>query len=595
MMNNLKHIIKLLVVALVCASSFTASGQQTKNDTNYFQLSPRIGYDFPTYKNNTPDIDYNGGIDLGLSLDYYWNTFGLGIDVDYIKNQPESVFDTNNLYSVGGSPITTFNLSQDKITRLFYGIGPNAQFRSKSRKFKTEINTRFGLASIKGGRTLLENANPGNELLNFHVGYKDSGVLTFKGQLRFSYMLNSNFGINAGAYYMHHFGAEELVDAPLGISAANYPLVPFTAPTGATGNRLDPNGSIVRNEACDCDISSVGVFAGITYQFAKNNKKEVCEVCGEDHMPRCCATCGCGVTVTAVDKFTGEILPFTDVILTDMYENIVQTGTTNSYGVVVFNDVQENDYFVTGKLYNVSLEETTISKKEFIACKKEGNGIQKEIKYGDSNFILKGDVVECNTAVGIQSVDILLKDKINAGQKNTLSDAEGDFIFHLKQASTFALNGRKDGYFSNEVEVSTTDLDRNKSLFIDFEMCVNPCGQAIKLDNIIFNLDQWDILPAARPDLDYVVKLMQDNPTIKVEMSSHTDARGSNQYNQELSQKRAESTVNYLMTKGITRDRLMARGAGETELLNKCADGVTCTENEHTINRRTEFKVVCPQ
>ena len=100
---------------------------------------------------------------------------------------------------------------------------------------------------------------------------------------------------------------------------------------------------------------------------------------------------------------------------------------------------------------------------------------------------------------------------------------------------------------------------------------------------------------SARPDLDYVVNLMQDNPTINVEMSSHTDSRGSNPYNQTLSQKRAESTINYLMTKGISRDRLIARGAGETELLNRCADGVTCEENEHTINRRTEFKVICPQ
>ncbi|AUC77723.1 hypothetical protein CW732_01615 [Olleya sp. Bg11-27] len=312
-------------------------------------------------------------------------------------------------------------------------------------------------------------------------------------------------------------------------------------------------------------------------------------------MPRCCATCGCSVTVTALDKFTGEILPDTDVILTDLHENIVQAGTTNSYGVVVFNDVAQNDYIVTGRLYNVDLDETSISINEFIACKKEGNSIQKEIKYGDLNFILKGDVVECNTAIGIQGVDIILKDKLQAGQKNTLSDVEGDFIFHLKQASTYALNGRKNGYFSNEVHVSTTDMDRNKSLFIDFEMCVNPCGQAIKLDNIIFNLDKWDILPAAGPDLEYVVKLMQDNPSIKVEMSSHTDSRGSNKYNQELSQKRAQSTVDYLMTKGVLRGRLIARGAGESELLNRCADGVKCLESEHTINRRTEFKVVCSE
>ncbi|PKG53637.1 hypothetical protein CXF54_00925 [Olleya sp. 1-3] len=310
-------------------------------------------------------------------------------------------------------------------------------------------------------------------------------------------------------------------------------------------------------------------------------------------MPRCCATCGCGVTVTARDKFTNETLPFTDVVLADLNGNIVQSGTTNTYGVVVFNDVAEDDLIVKGKLYNISLEETSISKDEFKACKKDGNSIQKVIKYGDLNFILKGNVVECNTTVGIQGVDIKLRDKLNAGQKNTLSDVKGEFIFHLKQASTYALNGNKDGYFSNEVELTTNGEDRNKSLFIDFEMCVNPCGQAIKLDNIIFNLGKWDILPAARPDLDYVVKLMQDNPTIKVEMSSHTDSRGSDQYNQELSQKRAQSSVDYLMSKGVSRARLIARGAGESELLNRCADGVTCEENEHTINRRTEFKVVC--
>jgi hypothetical protein len=592
MMNNLKNTIKLFFVVLVCALSFTSQAQQIENDTNYFQLSPRVGYDFPTYNNNTPQIDYKGGLDLGLSLDYYWNTFGLGFDFDYIKNKPESVFPTDNLYdATGTTQITNFNLTEDGITRVFYGIGPNVQFRSNSGRFKTEINTRFGLASIKGGRTLLENAAAPNELLNFHAGYKDSGVFTFKGQLRFTYMLNNNFGLNAGGYYMRHFGVQELVDPTLGISAAHYPIVPFTAPNGEPSVMLDQNGPLVRDEACDCDISSVGVFAGITYKFSKN--EDVCNVCGEDHMPRCCATCGCGVTVTARDRFTDETLPFTDVVLTDLNGNIVQSGTTNSYGVVVFNDVAEADYIVKGKLYNVSLEETTITKDEFVACKKEGNSIQKVIKYGDLNFILKGNVVECNTDVGIQGVDVDLRNTIVPGQKNTLSDAEGDFIFHLKQASVFLLKGNKDGYFSNEVTITTNDYDRNKSLFIDFEMCVNPCGQAIKLDNIIFNLDKWDILPAARPDLDYVVKLMQDNPTIKVEMSSHTDARGSNQYNQELSQKRAESTVNYLMTKGISRDRLIARGAGETELLNRCADGVTCAENEHTINRRTEFKVVC--
>ena len=587
----MKNLFKLLLIAFVFASAFTTNAQQ--EDTNYFQLSPRIGYDFPSYDNNTPYIDYKGGLDLGLSLDYYWNWFGLGFDFDYIKNQPESTYPTDNLTD-GSFAISDFSLTENKITRIFYGIGPNIQFRSQSKRFTTEINTRFGLASIKGGRTFLESVAPSPAYpLNFHAGYDVSSVFTFKGQVRFTYYLNDNFGINAGAYYMRHFGATELFDTPLAVSAGYNPVVAGTLANGQPSNTVDFSNVQTRTEPCDCDISSVGLFAGVTFKFNKKEKVEVCEVCGEDHMPRCCATCGCGVTVTARDKFTNETLPFTDVVLTDLNGNIVQSGTTNTYGVVVFNDVAEDDLIVKGKLYNISLEETSISKDEFKACKKDGNSIQKVIKYGDLNFILKGNVVECNTTVGIQGVDIKLRDKLNAGQKNTLSDTKGEFIFHLKQASTYALNGNKDGYFSNEVELTTNGEDRNKSLFIDFEMCVNPCGQAIKLDNIIFNLGKWDILPAARPDLDYVVKLMQDNPTIKVEMSSHTDSRGGDQYNQELSQKRAQSSVDYLMSKGISRARLIARGAGESELLNRCADGVTCEENEHTINRRTEFKVVC--
>lgn len=585
----MKTLLKFLLIVFVFASAFTTNAQQ--DDNNYFQLSPRIGYDFPSYNNNTPFIDYNGGMDLGLSLDYYWNWFGLGFDFDYIKNQPESTYPTDNLFYAGGGQINNFILSEDDISRVFFGIGPNFQYRSQSRRFSAELNTRVGLASIKGGRTLLTD-DPASTLLNFHSGYDLSSVFSLKGQLRFTYYLNDNFGINVGAYYLKHFSATEQLDPTLNIAAGYHPFNTVND-VDVNFNSLDQSGPVLREEPCDCDISSVGLFAGVTFKFNKKEKESVCEVCGEDHMPRCCATCGCGVTVTARDKYTDETLPYTDVVLTDLNGNIVQSGITNAYGVVVFNDVAEDNLIVKGKLYGVNLEETSITKEDFKACKKDGNSIQKVIRYGDLNFILKGNVVECNTDKGIQGVDILLKDKVKAGQKNTLSDLDGAFIFHLKQASTYALNGNKDGYFSNEVEVSTSDIDRNKSLFIDFEMCVNPCGQAIKLDNIIFNLDKWDILPAARPDLDYVVKLMQDNPTIKVEMSSHTDSRGSNQYNQELSQKRAQSTVDYLMTKGISRDRLIARGAGESELLNRCADGVQCSENEHTINRRTEFKVVC--
>jgi len=89
-----------------------------------------------------------------------------------------------------------------------------------------------------------------------------------------------------------------------------------------------------------------------------------------------------------------------------------------------------------------------------------------------------------------------------------------------------------------------------------------------------------------------LLKLMRDKPGIRVEIMSHTDSRGSDDYNMSLSQQRAQSVVNYLVSKGISRERLVARGYGETRLKNRCANGVDCTEAEHQQNRRTEFRIL---
>ena len=91
---------------------------------------------------------------------------------------------------------------------------------------------------------------------------------------------------------------------------------------------------------------------------------------------------------------------------------------------------------------------------------------------------------------------------------------------------------------------------------------------------------------------DKIYKLMKAKPLINVEISSHTDSRASKDYNMELSQRRAESVVNYLVSKGIARSRLVARGYGESQPVNKCIDGVPCSEEEHAKNRRTEFRVI---
>jgi outer membrane protein OmpA-like peptidoglycan-associated protein len=113
----------------------------------------------------------------------------------------------------------------------------------------------------------------------------------------------------------------------------------------------------------------------------------------------------------------------------------------------------------------------------------------------------------------------------------------------------------------------------------------------VKIDNIYYDVDKSNIRPDAALELDKTVLILNKYPTMQIELRSHTDCRAPNDYNLNLSQRRAESAVAYLVSKGIKANRLQAKGYGETLLTNKCADGVPCTEEEHQSNRRTEFKI----
>lgn len=110
--------------------------------------------------------------------------------------------------------------------------------------------------------------------------------------------------------------------------------------------------------------------------------------------------------------------------------------------------------------------------------------------------------------------------------------------------------------------------------------------------NIYYDLGKTSIRKDAVPELTKLQKILKDNPDLIVEISAHTDAQGDSRKNLPLSQKRAESVVSWLIQRGIKRDRLVAKGYGETQLLNNCDDGVPCSEAEHQLNRRTEFRVL---
>ncbi|MCL4482594.1 MAG: OmpA family protein [Bacteroidetes bacterium] len=109
---------------------------------------------------------------------------------------------------------------------------------------------------------------------------------------------------------------------------------------------------------------------------------------------------------------------------------------------------------------------------------------------------------------------------------------------------------------------------------------------------VYFAFDKWDLNPTSKAELDRLAKDMQENPSVNLEMKSHTDSRGPASYNMKLSEKRGKSVLDYLTAKGISASRINAQAFGETQPVNKCKDGVKCTEAEYALNRRTETLII---
>ncbi len=145
-----------------------------------------------------------------------------------------------------------------------------------------------------------------------------------------------------------------------------------------------------------------------------------------------------------------------------------------------------------------------------------------------------------------------------------------------------------DGTISGSDGVAYINVD--EKMQEDFPTTIRE-GTVIQLPNIYYNFNDATIRPDARIDLDALASLLQQHPDIEIELSSHTDSRGTTDSNQRLSQRRAENAVAYLINRGVASHRMTAVGYGESQLRNGCTDGVDCSEEEHQYNRRTEVKI----
>lgn len=299
------------------------------------------------------------------------------------------------------------------------------------------------------------------------------------------------------------------------------------------------------------------------------------------------------VIVLAKDKITDEVLPNAEVVLRSSSGQVVKTGMTNSLGVVEFTSVTPGDYSVDAKLYDLDLVPARIGTSEF----NSSDPVQKTVFYDNVNFIVNGKVFYCNSTRPLSSVTLNLKHKTQNLQKSTISDETGSFAFYVEDKATYELYAQKESFLSQVVDIDVSNYDRNQSVFVSLEVCAEEveCGEDVRLNNILYDLNSSIIREDAKLDLDKVVQFMKDNADAKIELSSHTDSRGKASYNLWLSERRAKNAGDYIIAQGIAASRVIAKGYGESQLVNRCADGVSCSEAEHQANRRTVFKVICPE
>lgn len=188
------------------------------------------------------------------------------------------------------------------------------------------------------------------------------------------------------------------------------------------------------------------------------------------------------------------------------------------------------------------------------------------------------------------------------------------FNFFFQNGNHYTIMIRKKGYFNKRIE-AYVDVDdcilcfdglsmegvsemmskgnANGLFLANIELEPIKINRTYEIENIYYDFDKWYIRPDAAAELDKLKTILKDNQHIIVELGSHTDARGNDNYNLKLSEKRAQAAVEYLATtEGINSDRLQAKGYGEEILVNRCTNGVNCTEREHQINRRTELKII---
>jgi len=227
---------------------------------------------------------------------------------------------------------------------------------------------------------------------------------------------------------------------------------------------------------------------------------------------------------------------------------------------------------------------------------------------------LKGLAYDAETMELLPGTHISAVNELTGEEQVERADEQGEFVLKLFPSERYSLVGKFGdkvdmivGYVPCNTDQESIKLHLEPKLLEVGEEQLSTIGDKakttllgkgvritgpIEIENIYYQFDRWEIMKEATPALDKIIEVMKDNSSIVIELSSHTDALGSDSYNQSLSEKRAKFAVDYIVSRGIDDKRLVAKGYGESKLLNECQEKSDCSEEQHQENRRTEFMVL---
>jgi len=291
------------------------------------------------------------------------------------------------------------------------------------------------------------------------------------------------------------------------------------------------------------------------------------------------------VAVWVKDEATN--LPLPDVVVTiHSADGKTFSGKSDEDGKLVLSNISKDEYAVEGKLNGIISESKKIEPAMFEGMDKAINII---LLHNDPRFTLSGKAVDKKGGNPVANVEVSVANNTHAGVEKVNTNVDGQFKVQLEAGSDFSVSGKKAGYFSNIEQVSTKGLNRSTTLYVKLELEIQQAkaGQKFVLNNIFFETNKSTLNTVASTDLDKLVKYLQDNMSVRVEIQGHTDSRGSVALNNRLSKNRAVSVMNYLISKGIAANRLVANGYGSSQPAD-----TNNTPEGRANNRRVEMKIL---